>query len=131
MKERTNVIQFPKSPSGSPQTGSFQNQRPPEPPSGKKSSLKNRSLTVTAVSMVAIAIATGTGNSTLFRRTAGTVDLPSVSVGRGIASGEPIQEQRNAAWEKSVAESLASAEIRDIASLGVGHEASMDEKVRF
>jgi len=33
--------------------------------------------------------------------------------------------------EKSVAESLASVEVRDLASISVGHEATLDEKIRY
>lgn len=120
MKDQTNVIQFPKS-----QSAPTPAQRPP---AAKGKSKPAPSLWITAGSLFAIAIATGTTNLSLFDR-AGSTELASV---RGIASVEQtLPESRDAAWEKSIAESLASTEVRDLASVSVGHEASLDEKVRY
>ncbi len=131
MKDRTNVIPFPKP---TPTTAS-PNPRPAARASVKKPKW-NASLPMTVCSMVAIALATGASNTALFKKADGVAQLSSISeskeMDRGIASVEPqLPEDRDSKWEKSVAEGLASVEVRDLASVSVGHEASVDEKVRY
>lgn len=132
MSEQSNVIQFPK-PQPAPASGSPTPSQPVKKPSSKKKAKFNASLATTVCSLMAIALATGVSNSSFFKKNEGWVEIASLSAdNRGIASVEPNElEFRNAAWEKSVAESLASTDERDLASVAVGHEASEDEKVRF
>lgn len=132
MKDKSNVIQFPKpqqvptpAPSRQPKAAEI---KPADiKPVIQKKGRPGKSLWITVASLFAITLATGTTNLSIFSGSTGTVDLASEG-GRGLAS---IPEERDAAWEKSVAESLASAEVRDLASISVGHEASLDEKVRY
>lgn len=133
MSEQSNVIQFPK-PQTAPASGS---QTPPtqpgKKPAPKKKAKFNASLATTVCSMMAIALATGVSNTSFFKKHEGWIEVASMSAdNRGIASVEPSElDSRNAAWEKSIAESLASTDVRDLASVALGHEASEDEKVRF
>jgi hypothetical protein len=131
MKNRSNVIPFPKA--QQPTSNSGQTPPPPRKPTIKKKVTVNPSLAATVLSLFAIALAAGASNRSVFKQNEGWVDVASLSADdRGIASVEPsVTDIRDAAWEKSIAESLASAEVRDIASVSVGHEASLDEKVRF
>lgn len=132
MSEQSNIIPFPKqqSPSLNPPPPSNSS---PKKKSNRKKLKFNASLATTVCSLIAIALATGVSNTSFFQKHEGWVELSSLSPDdRSIASVEPsANETRNAAWEKSVAESLASTDVRDLASVSIGHEASEDEQVRF
>jgi hypothetical protein len=116
VKDQSNVIQFPK-----PQPQPSASQPAPSKPVAKKRKW-NSSLLLTGGSLFAIALATGVTNVAFLKNVKSEDD-------RMIASAAP--EERNAAWEKSVAESLASADVREVASLSVGREASIDESLRY
>lgn len=114
------VIQFPGAQAGQPP------KRPvgtPPPPRAK-----NKSLTMGA-SVLAIALATLAVNRYAFRQPTQSAQLSSMS--RGIASVEPMRIVRDAAWEKHLAESLASTQVRDVASSRLGHPATLEEKLRW
>jgi hypothetical protein len=132
MKNQSNVIPFPKAQQPAPSAPN-QTTPPPQKPVAKKKAKFNPSLASTVLSLFAIALAAGASNTSVFKKNEGWVDVASLAgENRGIASVDPsVSDIRDAAWEKSIAESLASAEVRDIASVQVGHEASLDEKVRF
>lgn len=88
-------------------------------------------MVTTVCSLAAISLAVGASNSTLFRSGEGQQELSSLADSRGIASIEEAAPLRDPAWEKSIADSLSSVELRDLASIAVGHEATLDEKVRY
>lgn len=130
MKNQSNVIPFPKS-----QPAPKSQPKPPHnPPAPKQKAKFNVSLAATVCSLVAIILASGASNTSIFKKSEGWIDVASTvsADNRGIASVEPtLNDARDAAWERSVADSLASAEVRDLASVSVGHQASLDEQVRF
>jgi hypothetical protein len=85
-----------------------------------------------AGTVLAIALATGAVNRYTFEHNIESLDASSFSnVQRTIASIEPVSWQRDAAWEKEMAESLASAQDRAVASTTIGHEPSIEEKLRW
>lgn len=134
--QQTNVIPFPKSQQPATPSTPAPVQKPSRRPAGKKKMKPSRSLAITVGSMLAIAIATGTTNSAFFSSESGMASLAS-RVPQSVDSHNvddvlpALPEERDAAWEKSIAESLASTDVRDMASVAVGHEASLDEKVRY
>lgn len=132
MSDQSNIIQFPKPQQAPTANSSTPPQTPKKAPQKKKAKF-NAPLASTVCSMIAIVLATGASNSSIFKKNEGWVDVASVAGdSRGIASVDPmLPELRDAAWEKSIADSLASAEVRDLASVAVGHKASLDEQVRF
>jgi hypothetical protein len=125
MKDQTNIIQFPK-PSPHPATAS----QTPNAGTFVVARKATPSLLVTVMSLLAIALATGATNSSTFRKT-NEVDLASTSGNRILASIDERAEVRDAVWEKSVAESLASKDEREVASISIGHEATQDETLRY
>lgn len=122
MKNQTNVIQFPKSQTPSPAPN--RDVKPVPGPKAKPKQAKNSSLLFTAGSLFAIALATGVTNAAFLMN-------PSVVEERGLASAADTFDSRDAAWEKSVAESLASVEVREPASAAIGHKPNLDASVRY
>lgn len=82
-----------------------------------------------AGTVVAILLATGAVNRFAFSSSQNT-ELASQS-GRSIASIEQGRYERDAKWEKQLAESLASDQVRNIASTQVGRNATAEEKLRW
>lgn len=87
-----------------------------------------------AGSVLAIALATGATNRVAFHRTrqneTTNVAFVSTEGGRSIASigSAPARDAR---WEMELAESLASTQVVDQASLGVGRPATASERLRW
>lgn len=121
-----NVIQFP----GRRKEAEGETPKPvtPEAPApkakGKRRSKKNAGATV-----LAIILATAAVNTYVFGRPDGAES--SSSGGRGIASVEALNFTRDAAWEKDLAEKLASPQIRSVASTAIGRPASIEDKLRW
>jgi hypothetical protein len=84
----------------------------------------------TAGTVLAIALMTGAFNRFTFEQKSQSLDASSNS-GRAIASVGQAEWKRDAAWEKNLAESLASAQERSVASTGLGHAATAEEKLRW
>jgi hypothetical protein len=98
---------------------------PPAAPKKKKGSAKNLGATAIAVMLGATAV-----NRYVYSGASNSADLSST--GRHIASvsGE-LDWKRDADWEKRLAESLASARAREVASLNIGRPATKEEKLRW
>jgi hypothetical protein len=82
-----------------------------------------------AGSVIAILLATGAVNRFAFSPSQSS-DFASQS-GRSIASVEQVKYERDAKWEKQLAESLASDKVRNIASTQIGRSATAEEKLRW
>jgi hypothetical protein len=124
MEDQNNILQFPK-----PQPSTPTSTEKPRPK--KKASVKSYvPLATTVCSLLAISLAAATSNSAFFAKSDDQKDLSSVVDARSVASVEQVLD-RDASWEKSMAENLASVELRDVASVSVGHEASLDENLRY
>lgn len=143
-----NVLQFParkKEAEVSPATGntgsapgnavdkavpSASNVKNPVKNPEKKGSKKAMAATVLAIALLTVAV----NKQTFEGAKAGNIELASnsgASIGRQIASVERVNWARNAEWEKQLAASMASAQVRDIASTGVGRSATIEEKRRW
>lgn len=92
-----------------------------------KKSKKNMGATVVAITLMTIAV-----NKYTFETKAQSADLASNSAGgRTIASVERVNWPRDAQWEKQLAEKLASANVRTVASTGIGRAATKEEQLRW
>lgn len=120
-----NVLQFPvrKKESEAPEAGKAQIPAKAKRPA-KKGSKKAMAASVLAIGLLTVAV-----NKKTFESTPGQTDLASASGGRAIASVQAVS--RNAQWEKDLAEKLASAQVRDIASTSIGRSATIEEKLRW
>lgn len=89
-------------------------------------------------SLIAVMIATGAVNRFAFETSVETLDLASLRaeevsdprVQRGLASIERFKFERDAKWEKDLAERLASPRIRELASPQIGRAPTMEEQLR-
>ncbi len=129
--DQSNVIQFP-----GPKAAPAKPATPPPAPKAKAQSTPKPSLKKTTVGTVlAIALMTIAVNKYTFDNTEHAADLSSMTdsatSGRAIASLERASYTRDAAWEKALAERLASPQIREMASLNVGRAATKEEKLRW
>lgn len=123
---KDNIIQFPGS---KKEKGPKQDEAPaPRPPKTKRFA----QVAVTGLALGAIAFATAAMNSSIFRTSAGRLDLASVSAhnGRAIASVQPATPVRDAGWEMKVAEKLASLQARHIDSIEVGRNPTLEDRLR-
>jgi hypothetical protein len=133
-KAPNNIIQFPTKRKETEQPGA---DKPPTQPSAQKPAKKKRSNKKNVSGTVlAIMLATGAVNRIAFNSSwIESQDLASNSgtgTGRGIASVSEGSFQRDADWEKQLAESLAStAQTREVASVQVGRAATPEEKLRW
>jgi len=127
-----NVIQFPSAKKKEADEKSSAPQAPvpkaqaavaPKPRKGKKINAK------AAGTVLAVILATGAVNRFTFDKKAESADLSSSS--RTIASVERTEWQRDAAWEKNLAESLAADQDRGVASTGLGHAATAEERLKW
>lgn len=129
-----NVIQFPFKKKEVESTNNANDKKvpaEPKPEGPKKKRVSNKN---TLAALFAIALATGAMNRYVFGRSSvQSQDLASVSAthGRTIASVEKSKWNRDSAWEKSLAEHLASSKARDIASFQIGRPATAEEKLRW
>ena len=129
-----NILQFPtrnkeadipavNNPSGAaPESKKHENK-----PSEKKGGKKAMAATVLAIALLTVAV----NKNTFEKSSSGHIDMASnaSSGGRQIASVQSIT--RDAKWERNLADRLASASIRDVASAGVGRAATIEEKLRW
>ena len=126
-----NVLQFP-GPKAAPQKAS-----PPPAPKAKakakpeakpaKSVKKTTAGTVLAIALMTIAV-----NKYTFETQNNSLELSSaVGQGRAIASVDHLSFTRDAAWEKDLAERLASPHVRQTASINIGRAATKEEKLRW
>jgi hypothetical protein len=140
MSQDNNVIQFPgkKREAGEghePKPRVTDPSTPPPVPAAPTPKSKTQKATV-AGSVLAIAMAVGAFNHMTFDSAAKMQSLEASSYSgnaRTIASvsndGMPLQ--RDAGWEKDLAESLASANTRAVASTHLGRPASLEERLRY
>ncbi len=99
---------------------------PTAPKDDKKSSKETLAATVLAVALLTMAV----NRNTFETSRIDSANLSSQTVGgRAIASVQSVS--RNAAWEKELSEKLASAQIREVASAGIGRPATLEEKLRW
>lgn len=90
---------------------------------------KAKSVTVGAV--IAVILGTAAVNRFAFQST-NQMDMASNSgITRGIASVGKLELQRDASWERDMAEQLAAVKPRTVASVGIGHPATQEEKLRW
>lgn len=98
----------------------------------KKTSKKN-----IGAGVLTIMLFTGAANKFVFGQGSNSTDLASKGDGRGIASVSALSElerfqwNRDAQWEKQVAERLASVTPRELASTNIGRSATKEEKLRW
>lgn len=130
--DKNNVIQFP----GRRKEDSKAETAVPAPqaqaeaaPPAAKAKRKRASKKNLAGTVLAIMLATGAVNRFAFDNGAQNLTLNSNSK-RGLASVADSLN-RDARWERSVAEKLASATVREIASTRIGRPATMEEKLRW
>ena len=130
---KTNVIQFPgfkKDNRVTPRNAAPSHTPPPVPPQLPK----GKSQLTLGACLVAIALLSAAVNQSVFKPSQST-DLASVSAGadksRRIASVTRPSWNRDAGWEKRLAENLAQMPARDIASSQIGRSASIEEKLRW
>lgn len=116
----SNVIQFPgKKPDA------------PKAPAAPKTQAPSNSKKTLAASVLSIALFTVAVNGFTFSNKAGQSDMASAGSGRGIASVNKLGADRDARWERQLAERLASPQARDLASASIGRAATMEEKLRW
>lgn len=128
--EQNNVIQFPGrkkegEPSAEAKTAVAAVAVKQQPSRAKAKTSKK----TIAGSVIAILLATGAVNRFAFNPSQSS-DLASQS-GRSIASVDQVKYERDAKWEKQLAESLASDKVRNIASTQIGRSATTEEKLRW
>lgn len=133
-KASNNVIQFP-SRSKREETPARGANPPPPPPTNEPKPTKRVPKKNIAGAIVAIVIATGAVNKYALDRSSASVASTSLSSNaqtrRGLASVERRSFERNADWEKHLAEELAQGSPRDVASIQFGRPATMEEKLRW
>jgi hypothetical protein len=82
--------------------------------------------------IVAVMLLTGAVNRIVFHNSDDSADMASyMEGGRAIASLERFNWERDAKWEKELAERLASPQIRSLASTNIGRPATKEEKLRW
>lgn len=132
-----NVIQFPgkKAEDKAPVTPEAVTPSNSTPPPLPKKPRAKKSNAVMAGLVLAIAMGTGAVNRYAFNSSVNSSDMSSVASsanGRTIASVNHRSWNRDASWEKQLAERLAKPQNREIASLArLGHAASKEEKLRW
>ncbi len=126
-----NVLQFPGKKRDSEEQSS-QPGHPAVPP--KLAPAKGRKgKAASTIAVLAIAFATGAVNHFAFQGPVMATDLASTSVdpARGIASVDAAKWTRDADWEKQLAERLAAPQVRDLASVGIGHAPTREDKLHW
>lgn len=134
-----NVIQFPgrkkdpETPSNAPVASTDASAAPSKPAKKKKKGSRK----TLAGTVLAIILATGAVNHMAFAPSQQSLDLTSFNSGslensnvqRSLASIEKFSWSRDSAWEKKMAEKLASPQVRSIASTQIGRAATMEERL--
>ncbi len=124
-----NLLQFPKKKEAGHTTPPLAPIDAPKKEQVAPKSKKSKSTLAGAV--LAIILATGASNRYAFQAHGQSGSTSASSASRAIASVERVNWSRDAHWEKQLAESLASSQVREIASIGIGHDATLDEKLRW
>lgn len=133
----SNVIQFPGK-KGSP-TSPRDNSPPSAPSDSKKPSqgrTKRTSQAVLSGAVLSILLATVAVNRSVFRTDSSSLSSVA-SVDQSSNPSRPLRDiasvapARDPQWEKSIAERLASAEVRGPASFNIGRDVSAEEKLHF
>lgn len=129
-KASGNVLQFPMRKKEAEVKPTFPATPAGHEPTQKPS--KGNSKKTMAASVLAITLMTIAVNKYTFEGQSQSTDLASQSSsGRHIASVERLNWSRNAQWEKQLADRLASPQVRQVASTGVGRSATVEEKLRW
>jgi hypothetical protein len=132
---KTNVIQFPgakKEGQGTAINGAPVHTPPPAPPVLPK----GKSQLILGACILAVAMISAAVNQKVFNSSE-SADLASLSAQqlrpgvRSIASVGTRSWNRDADWEKRLAENLAQMPARDLASAQIGHAATVEEKLRW
>ncbi len=88
-----------------------------------------------AGAVLAVMVASAAVNNFVYRsaylRSEDLASNSQESMNRMIASVEKFKWERDAAWEKDLAERLASSHIRSLASTNIGRAATQEEKLRW
>lgn len=132
-KPQDNVIQFPgrkkeAEKNDSPATPKNQSTPPPAPKPEKDK--KTMAAGVLAVLLMTVAVNRYTFDAAIIHKT-DMASFAQTANGRAIASLDRASWNRDAAWEKRLAEKLASPQVRSTASLGIGRSATKEEKLRW
>jgi hypothetical protein len=128
-----NVIQFPGK---SKSTDESQNETniPARPAiaSGEIKSPRKRQRKSLGAMLIAVMLGAGAVNRAAFQNSETSLDAASQATSaRAIASLERFSWERDAKWEKELAERLASPQIRALASAHIGRPATKEEKLRW
>lgn len=139
-----NVLQFPKAqpPGGERRDGDRRNDRRVTGKSKLPLSLGSKAMLNYIGTFIAILFATGAINRYAFQsgnvganeaayHVKGIRSLASAFDSGKSPSRSVTHWSRNARWEMQLAESLASARVRSIASIQVGQRASLEDKLRW
>lgn len=133
-KAVNNVIQFP-GPKAAPKNPATPPPAPKAPKTPKATTGNDSVKKTTAATVLAIILMTVAVNKYTFETNEGAADMSSmadvVTSGRAIASVERVSWTRDAAWEKDLAERLASPQARGTASVNIGRSATKEEKLRW
>lgn len=132
-KPQDNVIQFP----GRKKEAEVTQDKPAAPkaqsnpkPAKSPKDKKTMAAGVLAVLLMTVAVNRYTFDSANVEK-ADMASFTTNSSGRAIASVDRASWNRDAAWEKQLAEKLASPQIRQTASLSIGRPATKEEKLRW
>ncbi len=121
-ENQSNVIQFPgkkrEDEPTQPKATVAHKEKSPRKPKKQKATL--------AGAVLAVILATATVNHYAFE-----IAPTQGPTSRSIASVGSSAAQRDAQWEMALSEKLASAEVRGVASLQVGHAPTLEEKLRL
>lgn len=135
-KQPSNVIQFPAKRKEATEPEQVRPSTPPplpKTPQSKPAPKSKKGQAILGGAVLAVLFATGAVNRFTFdsARQAQTLDASSLNgSGRAIASVERMSWKRDARWEKQIAEQLASSQSRGLASTGIGHAPSLEDKLR-
>lgn len=128
-----NVIQFPgrkkeaDAPNATPTAATPAPGPAPKPKKVKKAKASRKTL---AGTVLAVILATGAVNRYVYSTSEESLDFTSSSsMQRSLASVEKFSWSRDSAWEKKLAEKLASPQVRSIASTQIGRSATMEERL--
>lgn len=123
-----NIIQFPGKKAGSVE-------KPAAPVKKEQDIVKSAVVSKKSVLGTALAIALmsmAVNKYTFESGSSEKIDLASNGAqGRYIASVDRTLKNRNAKWEMQLADSLASVQVREVASTGIGRTATPEERLRW
>lgn len=119
-----NVIRFPDRKAGVTTTPLLETPPAPSQPKVRKSTLIGV--------ILAVSVASGAVNQIAFTRSGDVVESATLnSSSRNLASVAPTTWNRDAVWERQMADKLASFHARELASSGLGRAATAEEKLKW